>query len=185
MLNVIRSNRTHFQIGANDNLFDFTYVANAAHAHVLAAAALLATPAATVPLDTERVDGEAFFVTNGEPVYFWDFPRAAWRVAAPLMRKPAPADRAEVWELSGGFAMGLGALMEAVFWVLGRKPSLTRQQARYSCQARYFCIEKARKRLGYRPIVSLEEGIRRGVEDLVRNEEVGEKASLMGEKTGL
>jgi nucleoside-diphosphate-sugar epimerase len=71
--------KTYFQIGTNDNLFDFSYVDNVAHAHLLAAEALLATLALrTMPLDTERVDGEAFFIGNGTPVYFWDFTRAVW-----------------------------------------------------------------------------------------------------------
>ena len=25
-----------------------------------------------------QVAGQAFFITNGEPMYFWDFPRAVW-----------------------------------------------------------------------------------------------------------
>ena len=77
IINVHRTNKTGFQLGENKNLFDFTYVLNVAHAHLLAAYALLQTyKLATAPLDYEKVDGEAFFVTNDEPVYFWDFARA-------------------------------------------------------------------------------------------------------------
>ncbi|KAI9663653.1 MAG: erg26, C-3 sterol dehydrogenase [Bathelium mastoideum] len=188
VLAVHRGGRTHWQIGPNSNLFDFTYVGNAAHAHILAASALLATPRgsqATVPLDTERIDGEAFIVTNDEPVYFWDFARAAWREAARRLGIRPPTETAKVWELSREFAMALGGVLEGVFWALGRKPSLTRQQARYSCQTRYFCIEKAKRRLGYRPIVNLQEGIRRGVEDVVRKDEALKEAPGFAEKKGL
>jgi sterol-4alpha-carboxylate 3-dehydrogenase (decarboxylating) len=196
MLQVLRQGRTGFQLGPNTNLFDFTYVGNAAHAHLLAAAALLRTPrgaTATIPLDSERVDGEAFFVTNGEPVYFWDFTRMVWKAGAARLhgipetkvedKVPGPG---KVWELSGEMALMLGTVLEWVMWLLGRKPSLTSQQARYSCRSRYFCIEKARRRLGYRPFVGLEEGIRRGVEDLLKREGLkGKENDGLGEKTGL
>ncbi len=72
--------KTRFQIGNNNNLFDCTHVSNVAHAHLLAVKALLQTlTLETQPLDIERVDGEAFFVTNGSPVYFWDLMRAMWQ----------------------------------------------------------------------------------------------------------
>ena len=32
---------------------------------------------------------------------------------------------------------------------------------------RYFCIDKAKERLGYRPLIGLEEGLERAVEDCV------------------
>jgi sterol-4alpha-carboxylate 3-dehydrogenase (decarboxylating) len=32
---------------------------------------------------------------------------------------------------------------------------------------RYFCIDKAKKRLGYKPIVGLREGLKQAVEDCV------------------
>src|SRR5436853_4917023 len=83
MLTAFRKGQTKFQIGSNDNLFDFTYVQNIAHGHLLAVNALLKTykMLPTVPPNSERVDGEAFVITNGQPVYFWDFPRAVWREA--------------------------------------------------------------------------------------------------------
>ena len=79
MVSAYRKGQTKFQVGDNNNLFDFTYVENVAHGHLLAVQALLQTHTlATAPLDYEKVDGEAFFITNGQPVYFWDFARAVW-----------------------------------------------------------------------------------------------------------
>ncbi|KAK5987317.1 Sterol-4-alpha-carboxylate 3-dehydrogenase ERG26 [Cladobotryum mycophilum] len=81
-LRAYHTGKSNIQVGDNDNIFDFTYVGNVAHSHLLAARLLLATAAApTVPLDHERVDGEVFFITNDAPVYFWDFARAVWRAA--------------------------------------------------------------------------------------------------------
>lgn len=61
--------QTKFQIGDNTNLFDFTENTNVSHAHHLAAAALLTTldreeQGQSKPLDNEKVDGEAFFITS-------------------------------------------------------------------------------------------------------------------------
>ena len=72
-----------FQLGNNENLFDYTEITNIAHAHHLALAALLATherstAGQAIPLEHERVDGEAFLITNDQPVYFFDFARRCW-----------------------------------------------------------------------------------------------------------
>jgi sterol-4alpha-carboxylate 3-dehydrogenase (decarboxylating) len=154
--------KTYFQIGTNDNLFDFSYVDNVAHAHLLAAEALLATLALrTMPLDTERVDGEAFFIGNGTPVYFWDFTRAVW------IARGTPADARydvrSVWVISVTFAMVIATIAEVVMGMFGRVPNFTRLAVKSSSRTRYFSIEKARKRLGYEPLVSVQEGLRRSV----------------------
>ena len=75
MFNVIVNRQTAYQIGDNSNLWDFTYIDNAAFAHILAAENLT-TP--EKDLNHGSAAGEAFIITNGEPVYFWDFPRAVW-----------------------------------------------------------------------------------------------------------
>ncbi|KAF2847634.1 C-3 sterol dehydrogenase/C-4 decarboxylase-like protein [Plenodomus tracheiphilus IPT5] len=173
MLSAYQKRQTKFQVGENTNLFDFTYVENVAHGHLLAAYALLTTAkSATIPLDTERVDGEAFFITNGEPTYFWDFARAVWHECGD--RLPLNS----VWHLSSDVAWSIGAVLEWVFWAVGKKPNLTRAQVKYSSMNKYHSISKARQRLGYQPIVSLDEGIRRGVGYLL------EKERAEGEKKG-
>jgi sterol-4alpha-carboxylate 3-dehydrogenase (decarboxylating) len=72
-----RQGKLRFQTGDGKNLSDWTYIENGARAHVLAAQALLRAHDLSNPVDEdERVDGEAFFITNGEPVPFWQFLRA-------------------------------------------------------------------------------------------------------------
>ena len=163
MLGAYYRGQTKFQIGNNTNLFDFTEVTNVAHAHHLAAAALLTTSdredqGQAAPLDTERVDGEAFLITNDSPAYFWDFARTVWAAAGDTTRAK------DVWALSKDFGLLIATLMEWIFWILMKgKPKLTRQQVRYSCMTRYYNINKAKARLGYRPVIGLEEGVKRGV----------------------
>nr|POF26151.1 sterol-4-alpha-carboxylate 3-dehydrogenase, decarboxylating [Quercus suber] len=175
--------QTKFQIGNNENLFDFTEITNVAHAHHLALAALLATRdrddgGLAAPLDHEKVDGEAFFITNDSPVYFFDFARMCW-AAAGDRTQPSQA-----WVFSKELGLLIATLMEWIFWLfrLG-KPNLTRQQVKYTCMTRYYNIDKAKTRLGYRPVVGLDEGVRRGVKDaLYRGVVVGQPAELKGKK---
>ena len=75
LYDVIRNGQTAFQVGDNSNLWDFTYVDNVAYAHILAAENLL-TPEEN--LEHGSAAGETFIITNGEPVYFWDFARGVW-----------------------------------------------------------------------------------------------------------
>jgi sterol-4alpha-carboxylate 3-dehydrogenase (decarboxylating) len=49
-------------------------------------------------------------------------------------------------------------------------PNFTKSRVRFSTLTRYYNITKAKQRLGYAPIVSLEEGIKRGVQDVLARE---------------
>lgn len=145
-------------MGANNNLFDFTYVENVAHAHLISARALLATyNAATAPLDYEKVDGEAFIITNDSPIYFWDFTRLIWNAAG------SPRGTEHVWVIPREVGIFLGTVVETVCGLIGLSPTFNRQRILYSTMTRYFNIEKAKRRLGYEPIISLEDGMRRSV----------------------
>ena len=230
---VLDEGRAHFQIGDNTNLFDWTYVGNVAHAHILAADKLVPQDSSTpdmiaraldtalpsidlttgqhrVPTSSARplgpyverpenadaivaafegphkreqpvvrsrfdqlsdaalqradtdplvVAGQAFFITNGEPVYFWDFPRRLWRM---LMPDTYPARDPLVLSKTVGFA--LATLSEWWGWLSGREPTFTRFRVTFTCAQRWHNIEKARRVLGYEPQVGLEEGMRRTVE---------------------
>lgn len=162
LVNIYRQGRNNVQVGTNENLFDFTYVINIAHAHLLAARALLHTASrpgfpANPPLDHERVDGEAFLVTNDSPVYFWDFARAVWRAAG------SEAGTDKIWVLPRDVGYALGYLSECFFALIGKPPTFNRQRIVYSCMTRYYDISKAKRRLGYEPLVSLDEGVKRAV----------------------
>lgn len=160
MLGALERGQTRFQLGENENLFDFTYVGNVAYAHVLAAVALMDThELSTRPLDHERVDGEAFFITNGSPVYFWDFARMVWSAAGD---ETTPA---QVWTIGKDLGLSLATVMEWLFWLAGgRKPNLTRQHVKFSSMTRYYSIDKARVRLGYKPKWGVEESVQKTVQ---------------------
>jgi len=109
--------------------------------------------------DPLTVAGQVFFITNGEPVYFWDFPRRLWRMLAP---DSYPARDPLVLSKTVGFA--IATLSEWWGWLSGCEPTFTRFRVTFTCAQRWHNIEKARRVLGYEPQVGLEEGMRKTVE---------------------
>ena len=141
----IAKGETFFRIGSGDNLCEFTYVDNVADAHVLAAENLL-SPSPTAA-------GEAFFITNGQPVAFRDFCLAVWAEFGHV-----PAFEIQVPETLASF---VGYVAEWASWVTGRPVTLSRGSVKDYCGVRYANISKAERMLGYRPRVDLAEGLRR------------------------
>ncbi|CAG8958486.1 hypothetical protein HYFRA_00009800 [Hymenoscyphus fraxineus] len=133
----------NFQIGPNTPKVDILSTHNSAKAHILAAAALLK--------NKPGVAGEAFFITDGQPVRFWDFIHDVYRLADPK-KCPRPED---VWIVPTWLVLFLIALGEWVFLIFTfgylSPPGLKPYQIRYLTEEATFSIEKARERLGYEP----------------------------------
>lgn len=195
MMKALAKHQTAFQLGENNNLFDFTYVGNAAHAHILAAIALLTTAqkfgTQMVPLDHERADGQAFFITNAQPVYFWDFARAVWAAAGDPTSLAYPGS---IWTINEALGLAIAWLLEWIMWAVtaGKKqPSMTRGVVKYSCMTRYFDTGRARSVLGYKPVWGLDEGVERTIRWWKEREGgkveqgLGEKAMAGGENGGM
>ncbi len=136
----------------NRKLSDFTYVSNLIDALIAADERLSLNSA---------LAGQAYFVTNGEPVPFFDFvgdvlrelgmPRIVGSVPYPLAYAVA-AIKEGIDTLRGG--------------TLSAEDGMTRFAVRYMVKHHYFDIAKARRDLGYEPKVSLREGIRLTCADL-------------------
>ncbi|KAI1112397.1 sterol-4-alpha-carboxylate 3-dehydrogenase [Nemania sp. NC0429] len=169
LIDIYRQRRMYFQVGQNRNLFDFTYVQNVAHGHLLAAERLLACATSDGDAVKDDVGGQCFFITNGSPVFFWDFARTVWVQAG------CRYDMRRVWVLPRFVAMILAFLSEVFFALIGKPATFNRQRVSFSCMTRYYNISKAKDRLGYEPLVALDEGIRRSVKWFLEQE--AEKAS--------
>ncbi|KAJ7147484.1 C-3 sterol dehydrogenase [Mycena crocata] len=254
---VYERGQTHFQIGDNTNLFDWTYVGNVAAAHLLAADRLDDPPPAPVldelpempqtpdqvppltaaeeevvryalpPIDVTtgvhriptsearplgpyiepppnadailaafngpaprnrpvirtrfdplsdstlartklgaphtsplQVAGQAFFITNGEPCYFWDFARLVWHHLDGVFPEKAKARRTGIWSLPKELGMLAAAGAEWWGWIARKDPTFTKFKVSFSCARRWYNIEKARRILGYEPQVGVDEGVR-------------------------
>ena len=139
----IDKGETPFIIGSGDNLYDFTFVDNVAHAHVLAAENLLTT---------KTVAGEAILISNDQPITFRDFMLAIWaqfdHVPLYVVRIPGP------------LAQVFGYLAEWAAWIRGTKITLSRGSVKDAIGTRYASQEKAKRLLGYRPIVDMWDAVR-------------------------
>jgi nucleoside-diphosphate-sugar epimerase len=143
-----RAGTLRFSVGlCNRKLSDFTYVDNLVDA-LLAADERLALGSV--------VAGQPYFVTNGEPRGFFAFVRQLLaRLGLPPIRFAVP------YSLVYGVAAAAEALDTVRGGTLNNENGFTRFAVRYMCTHHYFNIGKARRELGYRPAVSLDEGLRR------------------------
>jgi len=157
-LKVLRDGRQRSQIGDNKSLMDFVSASNAARAHLLACKGLLK---GIEDPEAPKVDGEAFFITDDKPVFFWDFSRRIWEAAGD--RTPKESIRI----IPAWFVLGLAIAAEWLYWVftLGhRTPQFLRSHTiRFITSQRTFSITKAKERLGYAPVDDMEESITKGV----------------------
>ena len=149
ILRAARAGVLRFGVGRENKLSDFTYIDNLIDALVLADARLQ---------DGPELGGRVWFITNGEPVGFWDFvERVLSAMQLPRLRARIPF----------GVAYAAAAVAETAGALLGRdagpESGLTRFAVRYMCTHHYFSIERARRELGYAPAVGTDEGIRRTV----------------------
>lgn len=148
---LINKSESYFIVGDGDNLYDFMYIANAVDAHILAAENLLTNGTAA---------GQAFFVSNQEPVYFWDFLAYVWACFGHV-----PAFRVRIPTKLAWF---VGLIMELLTFLFGLPPTLDRGSVKDGVRTHYSDNGKAVSILGYRPRVMLAEGVRRSCEDYKR-----------------
>jgi nucleoside-diphosphate-sugar epimerase len=144
------------QVGNGNNLVDISYIDNVADAHVLAADNLNSTATAA---------GNAYFISQGEPVNLWNWINDLYgRLDIPLITR-------KVGEVP---AYLVGTLLEGVYMWFGisGEPRMTRFLAEQLAKSHWFSIKRARRDLGYEPRVSTAEGMERLVKWLKSNNQV-------------
>ena len=150
-----RKGQLSVQIGRGIWLSDYTYVSNMTDAVLLADEALAKDGWNSIAA------GQAYFITNGEPMPFWDFIR---KVAARLGFAPIK------YRAPKSLIYAIAAIKEGIDTLKGgtlnAEDGMTRFAIRYMCTHHYFSIEKARRELGYNPAVSIDEGIERTCQHL-------------------
>ncbi|KAJ0987488.1 hypothetical protein J5N97_005844 [Dioscorea zingiberensis] len=149
-----KAGKSKFIIGDGNNEYDFTYVENVAYGHICAERTL-----ASGGLSAENAAGQAYFITNMEPMKFWEFMSRileGLEYERPKMKIPASV------------IMPIAHLVEWTYKILAqygmRVPQLTPSRIRLLSCNRTFSCSKAKSLLGYEPVVSLEDGLKRTIE---------------------
>lgn len=143
MRDCIAKGETNFIVGDGYNIYDFMYVDNAVDAHVLAIESLLSSKTAA---------GHAFFISNQEPVYFWDFLAFVWAQFGHV-----PSIRVRI---PGSIAWATALALEWYTWITGAASTLDTGSVSDGVRTSFSSNEKAKRILGYEPRVGLAEGVR-------------------------
>jgi len=163
-----RQGKGRFQIGSGQNKYDFIYVTNLVDAHLLAANALLHAHGKPAPPQEIRVDGQAFNVTNNQRILFWEFQRLiSESVGIPIKKE-------DIKIIPKWLAIFMAMISEYSTWVRSwgtKQSAVTREAVRLTTIERTLNGEKAKRLLGYKPRIGVEEGIQRGGKWFVEEEE--------------
>ncbi|KAL4290364.1 hypothetical protein GQ457_14G000960 [Hibiscus cannabinus] len=151
LVNLAKSGLSKFIIGSGENMSDFTYAENVAHAHICAAETLgsrVVSVAGKVLL--QSVIGNAFFITNLEPIMFWEF------VSLVLggLGYPRPYIKVPTWMVS--CIVSLHQCSNEKLHNHSISPDYMLQLA---SRTRTFDCSAAQNHLGYSPVISLKDGI--------------------------
>ncbi|KAF3446130.1 hypothetical protein FNV43_RR11309 [Rhamnella rubrinervis] len=154
LVSAARAGKSKFIVGDGNNMYDFTFVENVAHAHVCAERAL-----ASEGKVTEKAAGQAYFITNMEPIKFWEFMSLVLEglgYERPRIKIPAFA------------MMPIAHVVELTYKLFGRYgmsvPQLIPSRIRLLSCNRTFNSSKAKDQLGYTPVITLQEGLKRTIE---------------------
>ncbi len=148
----------YVRLGNGRSRCQHVYVGNMAHAHLLASAALL--------YGSKKVEGQAYFLTDGPPANFFAF-FDRFVLASGYRIWPK-----NIW-LPRWFAYGLGWIAESIARLLRPikeyAPKMSRFAVTYTCTDYTFTADKARKDFGFIPKYDEKEAFDRTV-DFFRNQ---------------
>ncbi|MBU1233728.1 MAG: NAD-dependent epimerase/dehydratase family protein [Proteobacteria bacterium] len=133
------------KVGDCTNMVDISYVENVGEAHLLAAQNLESTGNAS---------GQAYFISQGEPVNLWQWIDELFkRMDVPPVQSRVPFS----------LAYAAGTLLEGLHSIFAptKEPRMTRFLAEQLAKSHCFSIAKAQQDLGYHARISTEEGMER------------------------
>ena len=138
------------RVGNGQNMVDISYIDNVADAHILAAENLNSSATAS---------GNAYFVSQGEPVNLW-----SWINTLFERLNIEPVEK----KINARPAFMIGALLEGIYmWFsLEKEPPMTRFLAEQLAKSHWFSIDRARHDFGYEPRISTTEGMDRLIQSL-------------------
>ncbi|CAA0833272.1 3beta-hydroxysteroid-dehydrogenase/decarboxylase isoform 3 [Striga hermonthica] len=151
LVNVAKSCWAKFIIGSGNNLSDFTYIENVAYAHICAEESLSSQLA--------TVSGKVFFITNLEPMKFWEFASGLLEglgYLRPVISLPVWVVHHIVYLITLLHVKSESKKLDlcASIYIIASLASRTRT---FSCSA-------AQNHIRYSPVVSMEEAVKLTIE---------------------
>jgi sterol-4alpha-carboxylate 3-dehydrogenase (decarboxylating) len=152
VMDMLEKGQQKIQLGEDKTLFEIVSVENAAHAHVLAAKALVSP--------RQDIAGHAFFITDDSPMTWYGLARRVWREIGDKTRAE------EVRVIPFWVLLSIAYTWEWTSWLftLGfvRATAFNSENIKILRDGNCVLnISKAERMLGYRPILSTDEGIRK------------------------
>ncbi|XP_072451104.1 sterol-4-alpha-carboxylate 3-dehydrogenase, decarboxylating isoform X2 [Chiloscyllium punctatum] len=146
LVQAAKCGKMKFIIGNGKNLVDFTYVDNVVHGLILAAESLH---------PKSHICGKAYHITNDEPIPFWTF---LSEILVGLNYDPPKYHIPYL--LAYYLAFILSILVLLLKPIVTIKPTFTPMRVALAGTFHYYSCERAKTDLGYKPVVSLTEGIK-------------------------
>ncbi|KAE9381215.1 C-3 sterol dehydrogenase/C-4 decarboxylase [Stipitochalara longipes BDJ] len=159
LLENLKKGQQNVQIGEDKLKYEFLYDGKAVEAHILTAKALLAE--VHTKIGKKKVNGEAFFISDGISMPFFDFARKVYALAG------YPVTKNDIKVMPLAFMIPLASALEWVYWAftLGTKrPELKRQDMEHFKESVVWKIDKAKAVLGYEPVPDQDEILKMCVE---------------------
>ena len=101
------------------------------------------------------VAGQVYFITSGEPVPFWSWGNAIWNAYDGFDQRAF-----QLWPSVG---LMYATVENFVSRMLGRPLAVPKSAVKISVINRYYNIEKARRMLGYEPVIGVVDGLKDGM----------------------
>ncbi|KAA3485585.1 3beta-hydroxysteroid-dehydrogenase/decarboxylase isoform 3-like isoform X2 [Gossypium australe] len=171
LANLAKFGLAKFITGSGGNMSDFTYVENVAHAHICAAE--------TIDSRVVSVAGKAFFITNLDPIMFWEFISLILEgLGYQRQLSWAREGNKETYSPNWSCQLHCRPFIKVPTWMVSYVVILSQyihdklgyRMYKYSVSPHYivqlasrnrtFDCSAAQKHLGYSPVVSLEDGIK-------------------------
>ncbi|KAE8076553.1 hypothetical protein FH972_015196 [Carpinus fangiana] len=152
LVDLVKSGWAKYIIGSGENMSDFTYVENVTHAHICAEEAL--------DFRTVSVAGKAFFITNIEPMKFWEFVSLIMEglgYQRPFIKVPVTVVQ---------YVLLLFKWMHGKLGIRKYNHSVSAYYIQLASHTRTFDCTAAQKHFGYSPVVPLEEAVTLTIDSL-------------------
>lgn len=169
VIKMLRQGLCVFSFGDPSALTEWVYIGNLVYAHLLAGEKLLQQNVKSV------IAGKTYFISDWEPVNQWEFFRPLIEglgYTFPRIRLPESLMFFTAWIFEIIFLSWIGRTFP-------HQPFLTRMEvAKITCP-HYFSVERAKKELGYEPLVKMKDAMARTVKEVqILEEEHRRKCAL-------